>query len=123
MSLPKTVLVVDDEPQILRMLRINFEQAGYQVITAADGRQALEEVALQKPDIILLDNMMPVMSGLEVARKLKADPATAGIPVVMLTAKGSYDDMSKGWACDVDLYLVKPIDFRELRSIVASILQ
>jgi len=123
MSLPKRVLVVDDEPEILHMLRVNFEKEGYQVITAANGRQALEEVAIQKPDIILLDNMMPDISGLEVARKLKADQATAGIPVVMLTAKGSYDDMSKGWACDVDLYLVKPIDLQELRSIVVSILQ
>ncbi len=123
MSLPKTILVVDDEPDIITLLRINFEQQGYTVTTASNGREALEQVAIRKPDIILLDQMMPEMSGLEVAQELKADEATAAIPVVMLSAKDSYDDMSQGWQSGIDLYLVKPIDLQELESIVETILK
>jgi DNA-binding response OmpR family regulator len=123
LNLPKTVLVVDDEPDIVHLLRVCFEQQGYTVITAVNGREALDAVAVQKPDIILLDQMMPQVSGLEVAKKLKEDEATADIPVLLLTAKDSYDDMSKGWESGIDLYLVKPIDLQELKSFVQSILE
>ena len=123
MSLPKTVLVVDDEPDTVHLLRVSFERQGYRVVTATNGREALEAVSLQKPHIILLDQMMPEISGLDVAKKLKEDQATADIPVLLLTAKDSYADMSKGWDSGIDLYLVKPIDLQELKSIVDTILQ
>lgn len=118
----KTILVVDDEQDVIRLLQINLEQAGYQVITAENGKDALERVAERRPDLILMDHMMPVMDGLEALRNLKDDQTTAKIPVVILTANDSYSEMSKGWESGTDLYLTKPVPTAELMEFIDCIL-
>ncbi len=118
----KTILVVDDELDIVHVLQVQLEQAGYQVITAGNGQHALERVAADKPDLILMDHTMPFMDGLEALEKLKGNPATAQIPVIILTANDSYAQMSKGWEIGSDLYLTKPVPLSELRDIIGCIL-
>lgn len=118
----KTILVVDDEPDVVRLLQVNLEQAGYQVITAENGQDALGRVAADNPDLILMDHMMPVMDGLEALKNLKGNQTTAKIPVVILTANNSYAEMAKGWESGTDLYLTKPIIVAELMSYIDCIL-
>lgn len=120
--MPKTILVIDDEPDIAQLLQVNFKQEGYTVETAEDGMQGLEKVAAMQPDLILVDEIMPQMTGLEVLRQLKQNHSTSRIPVVMLSAKGSQEDMDAGWRAGIDLYLTKPFALSELKDIVASIL-
>jgi len=118
----KKILVVDDEPEVVKILQITLEHAGYQVTTAKNGTQALECVAADKPDLILLDQMMPEMDGLEVTRRLKSDDATDKIPIVILTAKGTESDLAEGWDSGTDLYLLKPVMMSDLVSFVNVIL-
>lgn len=118
----KRILAVDDEKHILRLVQINLEKAGYDVVTASNGREALEAVAAQKPALIVMDVMMPEMDGLEALQKLKDDPATADIPVVMLTAKAQDADVFQGWQSGADLYLTKPFNPIELLTFVRRIL-
>ena len=105
-----TVLVVDDDPVIQKLLRVNFEMEGYEVIIAGDGVEGLERARADHPDIIVLDIMMPRMSGLDVTRELKADPDTAGIPVMLLSAKAQETDLRAGDESGADGYLTKPFD-------------
>ena len=105
-----TVLVVDDDPVIQRLLRVNFEMEGYSVIVASDGVEGLERARLERPDIVVLDIMMPRMSGLDVARNLKSDPDTAAIPVMLLSAKAQEADLRAGDESGADGYLTKPFD-------------
>src|SRR5215208_6989007 len=86
-TMPKKILAVDDERHIVRLVEVNLARAGYNVVTAFDGREALQKVEAEKPDLVVLDVMMPFMDGFEVLRNLKANPETADIPVIMLTAK------------------------------------
>src|SRR5438128_1853675 len=86
-SMAHTILVVDDDPKVVRVVEINLAQEGYQIRTAADGEEALAAVARERPDLVLLDVMMPRMDGFEALKRLKADPATAEIPIIMLTAR------------------------------------
>lgn len=116
------ILVVDDEEHIRFLVKTNLERGGYEVTTATNGREALESVAEQAPDLLVLDVMMPEMDGLEVLKNLKADPATSAIPVVMLTAKGQDSDVFHGWQSGADLYLTKPFHPRELIVFVKRIL-
>lgn len=109
----KRVLVVDDEKDIVDLLRYNLAREGYEVIAASDGRDALEKAA-SKPDLILLDLMMPVLDGLETCKRLKADPATASIPVVFLTARSGEVDEILGLELGADDYIQKPISPRKL---------
>lgn len=104
------VLIVDDEAGIRELCRVNLVLAGYEVVEAADGMQALEQAKSAKPDLIFLDVLMPGMSGWEVLEKLRADEATAAIPVVMLTALNSEDDQIRGWEGGVVDYLTKPFN-------------
>ena len=108
--MPARVLIVDDEAGIRELCRVNLMLAGYDVIEAADGYQALEQAKSGKPDLIFLDVLMPGMSGWEVLSALRADEATAGIPVVMLTALNSEDDQIRGWEGGVVDYLTKPFN-------------
>jgi DNA-binding response OmpR family regulator len=103
-----TVLVADDEEGIRVLCRVNLELAGYEVVEAADGLRALEAARDVHPDVIFLDVMMPSMDGWEVLRMLKEDPATATIPVVMLTARTSEADQIRAWGEGVMQYLAKP---------------
>lgn len=117
-----TILVVDDDPVIQKLLSVNFEMEGYQVATASDGVEGLERVQADPPDLILLDVMMPRMDGLEVARRLKADPSTKGIPVVLLSAKAQSTDVQGGLEAGADAYVTKPFDPLELLEKVAALL-
>ena len=119
----KRILAVDDERHIVRLIQVNLERAGYEVLTAADGQQALETVAKEHPDLIVLDWMMPQLNGMETLKRLKANPATADIPVIMLTAKSQDADVFKGWQSGVDCYLTKPFNPMELLTFVKRIFQ
>ena len=118
-----TILVVDDNPQNLELLQAYLEDLGCTVITAVDGTEALKVVAKQNPDLILLDIMMPRMSGFEVCRRLKAHPDTADIPVVMVTALNELGDIERAVAAGTDDFLSKPINKLELLTRVRSLLR
>jgi CheY-like chemotaxis protein len=118
----KFILLVDDEPDIIYSLKVSLEQAGYRVSTAENGQQALDTVANNRPDLILMDRMMPVMDGLEALRNLKQNPSTSDIPVVMLTGQDSYQDMEEGWDSGTDLYLTKPVFPAEILEYIRCIL-
>lgn len=117
------VLIVDDEAGIRELCRVNLALAGYEVIEAADGAQALEAAKTQKPDLLFLDVLMPGMSGWEVLAALRADPATESIPVVMLTALNSEDDQIRGWEGGVVEYLTKPFNPLALADWAAAALE
>jgi len=117
----KKILAVDDEKHIVRLIQVNLERAGYEVVTANDGAQALEMVAADRPDLIVLDWMMPQLNGMETLKRLKANEATADIPVIMLTAKSQDQDVFKGWQSGVDSYLTKPFNPMELLTFVKRI--
>lgn len=119
--MPKKILAVDDERHIVRLVEVNLQRAGYQVVTAFDGREALEKVKSEKPDLVVLDVMMPYMDGFEVLKNLKADPVLAEIPVIMLTAKAQDADVFRGWQSGVDCYLTKPFNPMELLTFVKRI--
>jgi two-component system alkaline phosphatase synthesis response regulator PhoP/two-component system response regulator VicR len=119
--MPKKILAVDDERHIVRLVEVNLQRAGYEVVTAFDGREALEKVKSENPDLVVLDVMMPYMDGFEVLKNLKADPATAEIPVIMLTAKAQDADVFRGWQSGVDCYLTKPFNPMELLTFVKRI--
>jgi len=117
------ILVVDDEIHIRRLIQINLERAGYEAIIAKDGIEALEMVATENPDLIILDWMMPLLNGIETLRRLKENSATQDIPVVMLTAKSSDEDIFKGWQKGADCYLTKPFNPMELLVFIKRILE
>jgi DNA-binding response OmpR family regulator len=107
---PATVLVVDDDPVILKLLEVNFEMEGFTVVRASDGVEGLERAREVLPDIVVLDVMMPRMTGHEVATALRADPATAGIPIIFVTARAQSGDVERGMELGVDDYVTKPFD-------------
>lgn len=113
-SMTHTVLVVDDEPNIVLSLKFLISQQGYEVRTAASGEEALEALAEQVPDLILLDVMMPRPDGYEVCQKIRATPEWKDIPVIMLTAKGRDVEKQKGFAMGADDYITKPFSTQEL---------
>lgn len=110
----ETILIVDDSEDIALISARMLSSRGFAVITANDGHEALKIVARQTPSCILLDVMMPRMSGLEVLQALKADPGTANIPVIMVTAKTSDDDVLHGYQQGADYYITKPFTADEL---------
>jgi two-component system phosphate regulon response regulator PhoB len=121
--MPQTILVVDDERDIVELIRYNLAQAGYRVVTATDGQQALELARKDRPDLVVLDLMLPVMPGTEVARILKQEEKTRAVPIVMLTARGSEVDRIVGFELGADDYVVKPFSPRELVLRVQAILR
>jgi DNA-binding response OmpR family regulator len=110
----RSVLVADDDPTIQRILRLNLELEGYSVTAARDGVEALESLARTRPDLVVLDVMMPRIDGLEVLRRIREHAATAGIPVILLTARSGAEDLWDGWRLGVDYYLTKPFDIDDL---------
>ena len=119
--MPRKILAVDDESNIVRLVQVNLERAGYTVVTANDGKEALQKVQDENPDLVVLDVMMPYMDGFEVLQTLRRNPATRDIPVIMLTAKAQDADVFKGWQSGVDCYLTKPFNPMELLSFVKRI--
>ena len=119
--MPKKILAVDDERHIVRLVQVNLERAGYTVVTAFDGKEALEKVESENPDLVVLDVMMPYMDGFEVLQTLRKNQATRELPVIMLTAKAQDADVFRGWQSGVDCYLTKPFNPMELISFVKRI--
>ncbi len=118
----KTVLIADDEPNIVISLEFLLKREGYQVLVARDGEEALQAIRAHRPDLVLLDVMMPRLSGHEVCQAVRADPALAATRILMLTAKGRATDVAKGQALGADAYMTKPFSTRELAEQVAAML-
>jgi DNA-binding response OmpR family regulator len=104
------VLLVDDEPAMRAVCRLNLELEGFEVIEAAEGQQALALALRERPDLVLLDVMLPLMNGYDVARRLQDNPATTKIPVVFMTALATADDRKRGFEAGGVGYIVKPFD-------------
>ena len=118
--LGRMILVVDDEQRMVRFIRLNLEHDGFQVISAYNGNDALEQVRTQLPDLVLLDVMMPDLDGFEVLRRIREQ---SSVPVIMLTAKGEEDDRVRGLETGADDYVTKPFSPRELVSRVRAVLR
>lgn len=123
MAITHKILVVDDDLDTLKLVGTTLEKQGFVIVAAKDGQEALEKVAQHKPDLILLDIMMPKMDGYEVTRRLRAEPQTAGIPIILFTAKAQVDDKVAGLEAGADDYLTKPTHPAELVARVRSILK
>ena len=117
-----SVLVVDDDPDVCDLVTYKLEQSGFDVRRANDGDDALREVAKQIPDLVLLDIMMPGISGLEVLQRWRGSAATAAMPVIMLTAKAQENDVERGFELGADDYVVKPFSPRELARRVTAVM-
>lgn len=119
----KSVLIVDDEPAIREMIAVALEMADYRYLEAGDSREAHSLIIDNKPDLILLDWMLPGVSGIEFARRLKRDDATAEIPIIMLTAKTEEDNKVQGLEVGADDYITKPFSPRELVARLKAVLR
>lgn len=122
-SVRSKILVVDDEPEAVELVEFNLKQAGYTIMTAGDGAEALTKARASQPCLIVLDLMLPEVDGLEVCKMLRRDPATAAIPIVMLTAKAAEIDRVLGLELGADDYVTKPFSPRELVLRVKKLLQ
>ena len=118
-----TILAVDDEVHILELISFNLKAAGYHVVTALTGEEALKRCEVEKPSLVLLDIMLPGIDGLEVCRHLKGDRPTSNIPIIMLTARGDEVDKILGLELGADDYITKPFSVRELAARVKSLLR
>lgn len=119
----RKILVVDDEAVLVETIAYNLEQAGYQVIIAADGASALEAAKRENPDVIILDIMLPEVDGLEVCRQLRKETSTSTTPIMMLTARGDEIDKVVGLEVGADDYVTKPFGRRELLARVRALLR
>jgi DNA-binding response OmpR family regulator len=117
-----TVLVVEDDPVILRLLEVNFELEGFTVVLAHDGEEGIAAARSERPDIIVSDIMMPKVSGIELVEALKADEKTAGIPIILLSAKAQTGDLKSGMDSGADDYVTKPFEPLELVDRVNALL-
>ncbi|EKV31711.1 Phosphate regulon transcriptional regulatory protein PhoB (SphR) [Caenispirillum salinarum AK4] len=117
------VMIVEDEIALVTMLRYNLEKEGYRVVEATDGEEALTVAAENTPQLILLDWMLPMMSGIEVCRQLRRKPATKDTPVIMLTARGEESDKVRGLNTGADDYLTKPFSMPELMARISALLR
>ena len=116
------ILIADDEPNILVSLEFLMKREGYEVLVARDGQQALEAIVRERPDLVLLDVMMPLKSGFDVCQAVRADESLASVKILMLTAKGRETDVAKGTALGADAYVTKPFSTRELAARVRELL-
>ena len=119
----QTLLVIEDDPDIVELLRYNLEREGYRVLVATDGERGLADAGKQQPDLVLLDLMLPGLDGLEVCRRLRGQDGTRGIPVLVLTAKSEETDVVIGLEMGADDYLTKPFSPRELLARVRALLR
>jgi DNA-binding response OmpR family regulator len=117
------VLVVDDSSVIRDLIAVNLELEGFAVDVAEDGQAALEYVARRHPDLVTLDVVMPRLGGFETAARLRGDPATSGIPIVIVTARASAADLERGEEIGVDGYLTKPFEPAELVALVSRLVR
>jgi two-component system phosphate regulon response regulator PhoB len=117
------IVVIEDEPDIREVLQYNLEREGYKVFACRDGEQGLSLIRTEAPDLLILDLMLPGIDGVEVCRRVKADPVTRAIPVVMVTAKGEESDIVLGLGIGADDYLTKPFSPKELVARVKVVLR
>jgi phosphate regulon transcriptional regulator PhoB len=120
---PKTVLVVDDEKDLVDLVGFNLEKEGFSVLKALDGEKALELVRTKRPDLVVLDLMLPGVKGLDVCRILRGRPETAALPIIMLTARGEEVDKIVGLEMGADDYVTKPFSIRELMARIRTVLR
>jgi DNA-binding response OmpR family regulator len=118
----QTILIADDEPNIVISLEYLLQRDGYRVVVARDGQEALDAIAASPPDLMLLDVMLPRVSGYEVCQTIRENPALAGMRIVMLTAKGRDVEMSKGLALGANAYVTKPFSTQALLAQVRALL-
>ena len=118
----RRVLIVDDERKNRQLLEVILAEDGYQLLTASCGEDALAMIALSAPDLVLLDVMMPGIDGYQVAMRIKADPETAHIPVIILTTLGDRNSMAHGLGAGAVQHLTKPVNRAELRACVSALL-
>jgi len=123
LALPNNIVVADDDVDIARFIEVNLKLEGYEVQLAHDGETAVELIRASQPALVILDWMMPKLDGIQVTAKLRADPMTAPLPIILLTARGQTTDKVIGLQSGVDDYLVKPFDTLELLARVRSILR
>jgi DNA-binding response OmpR family regulator len=121
-AVPQTILVADDEADILNLVRFGLERDGHRVVLATDGAGALDLARAEAPALCVLDVMMPKLSGLEVLQRLREDPATARVRVILLTARGREADVDRGFELGADDYVTKPFSPHELRRRVRAVL-
>lgn len=119
----KRILVVDDEPDFLDIVRQVLEARGYGVASAADGAAGMAALRADRPDLVILDVNMPVMSGYDVCREIRADPALSDLPVVMLTIRNRDQEIVEGLDCGADEYMAKPFEPRELIARIRNLLE
>lgn len=117
------ILIVEDEPALVTLLRYNLEREGYAVSEASDGEKALLRISEDKPDLVVLDWMLPLLSGIEVCRRLRRAPETRTLPVLMLTARGEESDKVRGLDCGADDYVTKPFSPTELIARLRALLR
>jgi len=117
------ILIVDDEQDIVELISYNLEKEGFSIIKAYDGISVFNVIAMKKPDLLILDLMLPGMNGLDICKKIRANPATADLPIIMLTAKGDELDKIIGLEIGADDYITKPFSVKELVARVRTILR
>ena len=117
------ILIIEDEAPIREMVRFSLQRNGFEALEAADGREAQIQVVEQQPDLILLDWMLPDISGIDLARRFKREESTQEIPIIMLTARAEEDDKVKGFDVGVDDYITKPFSPRELTARIKAVLR
>jgi len=120
--MPYKILVVDDEPALLRLMEFVLSKEGHTMITATNGEEALEEARRQRPDLIVLDIMMPKMDGYQVAEAVRASADLKDIPIIMLSAKAQEEDVVRGVEAGVDRYVTKPFSPEGLTTLVTEFL-
>jgi two-component system alkaline phosphatase synthesis response regulator PhoP/two-component system response regulator VicR len=118
----KKILAVDDQPQIVRLIQVNLQKAGFEVLSAFDGEEGLQKARDERPDLVILDVIMPKRDGFSVLREIKANPETRHMPVIMLTVKAQDADIFEGLKEGAELYLPKPFHPTELVSLVRRVL-
>lgn len=117
------IVIADDDADIRELVVFKLRHDGHEVAPVGDGAAAVEACVAERPDLVILDVMMPGMSGLDAARAIRADEATADLPIIMLTARAQESDIEQGFEAGADDYIVKPFSPRELASRVATVLQ
>ncbi len=122
-TLQPNILIVEDEAALVELLTYNLEKAGFRTATARDGEEAMLAVAETKPDLVLLDWMLPYVSGIEICRQIRRDPETRDLPVILLTARGEEDDRIRGLDSGADDYVVKPFSPSELIARVRAVMR
>jgi len=118
----KRILLVDDEPDFVETVEFFLSGSDYEVRVAKTGKEALEQVEMQKPDLVLLDNMMPEMDGLEACKRVKNNPGAKSVPIIMSTGKGKREDVVDALAAGADGYVVKPFNLSDLVEEIEKIL-